>query len=205
MRCRQARAALLEKEFGSLPGDLEAGLDQHLASCAECAGEAAFERRMVADLALLRGQIPYEIDVRPRVMVEIAERLRPVVPAFTSRELGWATFAAVAAGLTLVAVAIGGLPEWTPALRDIFTVVAGLKAPLQQFASVGFGLLLIPLKLLGPAIASLAEWEPVLRKVQPVAAAGALLATVGMLATIAFFVGRDLLRDPVATSEGSAR
>ena len=91
MNCRSAKAAINERTLGRLASGRAVALEAHLRHCAACASIERADRWVVDELASLRGQIPYTVDVRRRVMIEI-ERFEPLDRQEVSPwQLGWAT------------------------------------------------------------------------------------------------------------------
>lgn len=133
MNCRQARRIVL----GSL-GEPAAYLE-HLASCPECARERREQERLLGDLALLRTEAPFEIDVRERVMAALAKsaatRARSLGPA-----LGWLLLGSVASAAGIVWSAIDRAETLRSVARLLartaFQIVAKLEDLLRPAAAL---------------------------------------------------------------------
>jgi len=147
-----------------------------------------WEREMIRELERLHREPPFRIDVRARVLREIARGPRRA-PLVSNRQVGWSLAAALgllvlAAGTILLRLpaALGGLPEG-----------AGLLASAARTALVltGSGLagFLATLRALTEAVGGAGAYLSAVRPVAHVAAGTALLA---MLLTIARVVGHDL-------------
>ena len=67
MRCARARATFVDRELGPIGSHVEASLQEHFDRCASCSAWATTERRLTADLTLLRSGLPFEVDVTARV------------------------------------------------------------------------------------------------------------------------------------------
>jgi hypothetical protein len=194
MRCREARAAIVETGSRWPVAAAGAELREHLSVCRDCSAEAAVERRLRDEISSLRGEYPHEIDVRTRVVRRIAELGRIDREEVTTGQLGWATsFAAacvvglLAGGWILWSDAAPGLREGLETLPTLFGPLGALAQPLLKLASVPFKLLGVALKLLGAFGSLVSELEPV--GITVVA-----FCYAAMAATIALVVGRDLKR-----------
>jgi hypothetical protein len=206
VRCSDAIAAIVERELGRLDPAAAGALEAHLAGCPGCASEAVGERRLAADLAALRGSFPFEIDVASRVMAGLPARLSRPERELTVRQLAWSTAAALVAAVLLIATARGVLPDVETVLRDGIAVWTGLRGVFAQLATVMAGLLSIPFKLLGTAVGFAQSVGRLLEPLQPFGTAVASTAVAGMLGTITWFVGRDLLgRGPAAVARSEHR
>ena len=193
MRCREAQRLVLESRLGLLDGHRLAELRAHALSCARCAALDSEEDRWVRDLAALREPLPFEIDVRSRVLDAIPARrpggfpwavLRPwLTPAAVAVVAMSAVFAVV---LALVPDLAGELRPWT---AGVGAALPGLKQPLISLlgALKGVGLGVLKLVQLAGQVAMAAE--PLLR-------AALLTALVTTLGISALVLGRDLRRMP---------
>ena len=95
MICRQARMAIIEGELEPLSPSVEAELAHHLGRCPACAAVARAEAQLAVDLATLREEYPFELDVRGRVAQSIQGFGAPHHDEVTVRQLGWAAAAAL--------------------------------------------------------------------------------------------------------------
>ncbi len=195
MHCRHleaTRKSLLDHELGiASPGSV-AALRSHLESCQGCAELARGERTLSHDLAGLRMEFPFEIDVTTRVLHEV--QTLPAAPrdVVSPASLGWASAVAAAAGLALAVALWQMLPELTPLISAGSDLLAPVGGALVKLAGAALDVLLVPLnmlwslagKLLG-LTGRLASWEPLLTV--------ALGLGYGLMAVIiALFVGRDI-------------
>jgi len=135
MRCRRARVAITERRLRQPSPGAQRELQAHLASCESCAADAFAEGLLAHELAVLREERLPRVDVRARVLREIAalESLeRREVPR---RQLGLAV-AATAAALGVVAwAAASGLPALLPhAVHETRWLVEGIAAVASAFA-----------------------------------------------------------------------
>lgn len=205
MNCRRARRALDERSLGRLAPGRAAELDMHLGQCDDCSSTARADRWIIDELTSLRGQIPYEVDVRRRVMLEIdklAPRDRLEVPAW---QLGWST---VAVGLG-VAVLFGMLwmswPEWRTGAENGFALVRGLADVSATLATVLISLLSLPFKMLAGLSDLLTGVPTVASRVKPFAVIGIALCYLIMTGTIVGVVGRDLRHSRIDTGPQGMR
>jgi len=198
MNCRRAKAAIASGGFPDRTSDQTRALERHLENCPACAAVSEADGRLVCGLGLLRGQIPYAIDVRSRVMLEIG-RLGPVdrseVPAW---QLGWA---AAVAGLGVTGL-LGLLVSLWPGLRSglgtVTVLLGGLAELVGKLVSALFSLLALPLKLATSLKELWIEIPAALSSLEPFAIAAVAICYLIMGATIIHVVGRDL-RHPVKT------
>jgi len=150
---------------------------------------ADLEQRMIEDLARLRRELPFSVDVTARVVVEVRRMGAPPRTAIASRRVavasavaGMAAAAALAAllipGASIWLAQLGGLAAWATA-----TVVSALgKLP---------GLLVSGIVWVADFLASFRGLAGMLAP----ATAGAMAAALaGMVGITLFVVGRDLRR-----------
>jgi hypothetical protein len=192
MNCRRARAAIESRGFSDRISDQTRALDRHLEHCPTCAAVSEADDRLVRDLGLLRGQIPYAIDIRSRVMLEIG-RLGPVdrseVPAW---QLGWA---AAVAGLGVTGLVGLMVSLWSGLLSGLGTVtvlLGGLAELVGKLLSALFSLLALPVKLATSLKDLWIEIPAALSSLEPFAIAALAVCYLIMGATIIHVVGRDL-------------
>jgi hypothetical protein len=181
----------VERDLGAIGPHVEASLQAHFESCASCAAWASTERRLTADLALLRSAAPFEIDVTSRVARDLAG-LRPAREEVSTRQLGWAVAAAVACGAGLLVglwALVPGLARAASGGRALFTSLrhafAGVADAIITIAATGFG-------LLGDLVSSLAVASSGLQPLVPAAIAVVALGWVMMGTTVIVVVGRDI-------------
>ncbi len=199
MNCHRARMAIVERELGLLTLGFERGLDDHLTSCADCRGRAEKERALVNELSALRGLETPAVEVRMRVMQQV-RTLPGVERAWVPQgQLAWASAAAVAAAIGLVAwiwPRAAWLQEATAGVAD------GTRALLSAaYSTVGAlkSLLVFPWRVLSALLETMAPLLDVVGQLEPVAVATISLGLVSMMLTIAWVVGNDLRRPlPIA-------
>ena len=145
------------------------------------------ERRILADLARLRREAPFSVDVTARVMAEVRRIGPPPQAAIASRQVVvWAAAAAVlaAAGLALLLL-VPGLaagPDVAARAGGLAATVAGWLAGLPGAAARG----------MARTVDVLASFRGVAAVLAPVVAAVLAAALAGMAAITAYVVGRDL-------------
>jgi predicted anti-sigma-YlaC factor YlaD len=198
MNCRNARAAINERGLGRLSSGTVAELDAHLGQCPACSGVEQADRWIVDELASLRGQIPYRVDVRRRVMVEI-DRLEPTDRQEVSAwQLGWATAVVGVGVIVLLALLWGSWPEWRTGMENLSALLRGLADVSVTLAALLVSILSIPFKLI-VGLRSLWTGIPsVAAQLKPLAIVGVALCYLIMAGTIVGVVGRDL-RYPAST------
>jgi len=191
MRCARARATFVDRELGPIGSYAEASLQEHFDRCASCSAWAATERRLTADLTLLRSGLPFEIDVTARVASGLAG-LQPVRDEVSTRQLGWAAAAAVACGTGLIAGLWALVPGLTRAMSggqvlfsSLRQLLSGVADAVTTVAVAGFGLVVDLLSFLALASGSL---ETLL----PVAIVAVALGSTMMGTTVVVVVGRDI-------------
>jgi predicted anti-sigma-YlaC factor YlaD len=189
MRCPRTELAILDRELGRLLPQEERELALHLARCARCAKLQAGMRILNAELARLRTEPPFEIDLAPHVRSRLPS-LDPVDrAAVPARQLGWAAASAIAAGLTLVVFAALFAPQLSLGARQAL----GLLSSVRPIASGLASTIAAAVAALFGALGSVLDSLPVLlRTVEPVAMPFIVLGYLAMAATIISIVGRDL-------------
>jgi hypothetical protein len=197
MLCRHARVALIERELEELEAERYAALHRHLQVCEACSLEARQGELLLNDLALLRGEIPREIDVTSRVMSEIAVLGSPTGDELPVRQWALVAMAAVFGGVVILGALWDLLPSLIGPARDVFTVMAGARGIAANLAAPIIGLLTIPFKLVGALLSSLSAMAPMLERLAPLGVGLAALATGSMAATVVYFVGRDIITRPL--------
>jgi predicted anti-sigma-YlaC factor YlaD len=198
MNCRRARAAINERGLGRLSSGTVAELDEHLGQCPACSGVEQADRWIVDELASLRGQIPYRVDVRRRVMVEI-DRLEPTDRQEVSTwQLGWATAVVGVGAIVLLALLWGSWPEWRTGIVNLSALLRGLADVSVTLAALLVSILSIPFKLIVGLRSLWAGIPSVATQLKPLAIVGVALCYLIMAGTIVGVVGRDL-RYPAST------
>jgi hypothetical protein len=144
---------------------------------------------MIADLARLRQEPPFSIDVTARVKAEV-RRMGPPrrVPVASRRMALWSSVAGVAAAATLAALVLPGAPGW-------FGQFTGLATWAVTSAASMLG------KLPGAVVSAVVWLTDFLTAFRGLAGAlapalaGALAAALaGMVGITGYVVGRDLRR-----------
>jgi hypothetical protein len=203
MRCREAIAALLERELagGSAPGS--PALRAHLAACPRCAARAVEERALSAVLRELRDWPPPPVDVTARVLAELPGIRQTGAEEVSTRQLGWAAAAALACSLGLLATLWRLLPGLGTPLHDLWALAASLRHPLFAMLSAAATLLATSLKAVGRLFEGLAPLVGALQGLEPLVIGALATCAAIMAGTIVFVVGRDL-RAPIPHGEGES-
>jgi len=198
MNCRKAGAAIIERGPGRLSPDKTLELETHLRQCPACSSAEQADRWIVDDLASLRGQIPYAVDVQRRVMIEI-DRLGPMARHEVSTwQLAWATAIVGLVGVALMALLWGSWPEWRTGMENTFALVRGLTDVSVTLVALLISMLSIPFKLIVGLQDLWTEIPSVATRLKPFAIVGVALCYLIMASTIVGVVGRDL-RHPATT------
>jgi len=202
MQCREAKAALLDRELDPGEAPANAALRAHLAACSDCAGQAAAERRLNDLLRELRFDSPPPVDVTARVLEGLPGLGRAGTEEVTTWQLGWAATLALTCGLGLLGTLWRMLPALSGPAQEIWTLVLSLRHPLGSMGSAAVTLISAALKTAGRLLQSLAPLVGALQGLEPVAI-GTLAACAAIMAgTIVFIVGRDL-RPGAPSEEGT--
>ena len=194
MNCHRAHMAIVERELNLLTLGFERALDDHLAGCAECRACAEKELMLVEELGRLRGATWPTVHVRAQVLERLEGLPRVERAWIASGQLAWASAAAIAAAVGLVAW-IWPRAGW---LRDAAASAAdGTRAILSAgYSTVGAlkSLLVLPWRVLSTLLESAAPLLDMLSRLEPLAVATISLGLVSMMLTIAWVVGNDLRR-----------
>lgn len=202
MQCREARAALLERELGPDVAPASAALRAHLVSCPGCAAQAAMERGLSDALRELRLDPPPPVDVTARVIEGLPGLGRAAAGEVTTWQLGWAAAAVLTCGLGLLGTFWRMLPALNGPAQEFWTFAISLRHPLVSIGSVAVTLISTVFKIAGRVLQSLAPLAGALQGLEPVAI-GALASCAAIMAgTIVFVVGRDL-RTRVPNEKGT--
>lgn len=199
MNCHRARMAIVERELGLLTLGFERGLDDHLASCADCRGRVAKERALVSELLAMREIEAPAVEVRSHVMQRV-RTLGGIEHAWVPQgQLAWASAGAVGVAIGLVAwiwpraawlqEAAAGAADGTRALLSAaYSTLSAIKS-----------LLVFPWRVLSALLETMAPLFDTVARLEPVAVAAISLGLVSMAVTIAWVVGNDLRRPlPIA-------
>jgi len=198
MNCRNARASINERDLGRLSSGKAVELETHLGQCPACSAVEQDDRWIVDQLASLRGQIPYRVDVRRRVMIEI-ERLEPTDRHEVSAwQLGWATAVVGLGAVLLLALLWGSWPEWRTGMENLVALLRGLADVSVTLAALLASILSIPFKMIVGLRSLWTAIPSVAAQLKPLAIVGVALCYLIMAGTIVGVVGRDL-RYPATT------
>ena len=198
MNCRSARGTINERDLGRLSPDRALALATHLRRCPACSSSEQADRWIVDELASLRGQIPFTVDVRRRVMIEI-DRLGPTTRHEVSTwQLASATAIVGLGVITLLALLWGSWPEWRTGMENGVALLRGLADVSTTLAALLISLLSIPFRLFVGLRDLWATIPSVASGLKPFAIVGVALCYLIMASTVVGVVGRDL-RHPVST------
>jgi len=194
MNCHRARMAIVELELGLLALGFERALDDHLSSCPDCRLRAGKERTLVEGLSALRETAAPTVHLRAQILERVEALPRVELGWVAQGQLAWASAAAVAAAVGLVAWI------WPSAgsLRDAAgSAAGGTRAILSAaYSTVGAlkSLLVLPWRVLSTLLESAAPLLEPVSRLEPIAVATISLGLVSMMLTIAWVVGNDLKR-----------
>ena len=194
MNCHRARMAIVERELGLLTLGFERGLDSHLTSCNDCRVRAAKEGALIGELGVLRELDAPAVEVRLRVMQQVRAIPRVERGWVPQGQLAWASAAAVATAIGLMAwiwpravwlrEAAAGAADGTRALLSAaYSMLGAIKS-----------LLVLPWRVLTALLETMAPLLDTISRLEPVAVTAISLGLVSMTVTIAWVVGNDLRR-----------
>jgi len=147
------------------------------------------EQRILADLARLRQEPPFSVDVTARVMGEVRHMGPPPRAAVASRRVAvWSAAAALLAASLLAALLVSGVPAWLSQLTGLAAWAVG---------AVGAGLGHLPGVLVSGVVwvvDFLASFRGLAATLAPATAGALVAALAGMVGITSFVVGRDLRR-----------
>ncbi len=199
MNCHRARMAIVERELGLLTLGFERGLDEHLTSCGDCRARAEKESALVGDLMALRELQTPAVEVRENVMRQVRS-LPAIEPGWVPQgQLAWASAAAVATAIGLVAwiwpraewlrEAAGGAADGTRALLSAaYSMLVALKT-----------LLVLPWRVFSAVLETMSPLFDGISRLEPYAVTAISIGLVSMAVAIAWVVGNDLRRPlPIA-------
>jgi hypothetical protein len=203
MRCRDARRALLEQNLGMARRETRSGLSGHLERCPTCAIQERGEQRMLRDLASLRGEIPWEIDVRLTVMERIQMLGRIDRDEISVAQLGWSAAIAVLWVSVLFAGLGWLLPEGAPLIGELAGLLRALVDAGAAAGAALLALLALPFKLAGILAKPLGAIGTLLKQLEPLGLAAVAVSYAAMAATISLVIGLDLRRAlPALANDG---
>lgn len=192
MNCRRARRIVAIRDQRPIEQADRQSLERHLDGCPLCAATARSDAWLLAGLSSLRGQIPYTIDVRSRVMLTI-ERMDPVEPyEVPAWQLGWAALVAGLGLAGLLRLLWSYWPQWRQGLGTTAALLGGLADLASSVGAALMSLLTLPFELLGALGGLWTEIAPALAHLEPVAVASVAVCYLIVGGTVARIVGRDL-------------
>ena len=160
---------------------------------------------MLRDLLSLRGEIPWEIDVRSTVM----ERLRALGgidrDEISVAQLGWSAAFASIWVLALLAGLGWLLPESVPLIGELAGLIRALGDAAAAAGAALLALLALPFKLAAILVKPLGALGTLLRQLEPLGVAAVAVSYAAMAATISLVVGRDLRRALPALADNGER
>lgn len=192
MRCRTARKWILERQLGRRAGVHETALGAHVRTCPDCASDARAGEALARQLAALRADIPFPLDVADLVMLRIG-----ALGTVKRSDRSGHQLAGIAAATLLVALGILGTVAWhAPALLNGLQVAGGvlfeLAAASLRFLRPAGDLLGALGELIAHAGSALLAVLSPLGRLAPSFHGMAFATLLIMTATTAFLVGRDL-------------
>lgn len=203
--CAAARRLLHEREARVLGPVGRERLERHLDDCAPCRHESMIDRALTAQLASLRVDYPYPIDVRGRVVrsLGLAARRPYAAEPVAAGQLGLAAATGVAAAIA-VAVATGvGLEAIVAGARQLWMIADVTADALVPLARAALEVVGIPLRGLLRAIAATpATLQEIGARWLPTAIALTAAAYVGMGITIARVIARGFVSAPATGRHG---
>ena len=189
MNCDEAREALVLGPAGGGPE-----LARHLAGCRACARLAAVERRIAEARRELAGEYPFPLDVRGRVLREIARLGTPLgydVPAW---QLGLAAASALVVATVLAVLAWQGQPAWSAAAHALAGLLRAGVEIASAIGAVALSALGAAYRLLATLCGAGSPLAGIAARLEPLAIAGIGLCYAIMAGTILHVLGRDLRR-----------
>jgi hypothetical protein len=149
-----------------------------------------WESRLIADLARLRREPPFRVDVATRVLAEVRRLAPPPRSALSPRTLGLAAAAILVLGAALTALVLPGLPALLADLVQGVGEVASLGGSAVRLALAAVTL---AARALGRTADFLSAFGGLGALLAPLAAAALAAALAGMAGITSYVVGRDLL------------
>jgi len=188
--CARARRLILDRELGRLEPERAIELERHLADCPACPQRIADEAWLTARLgAIGPGECPV-VDVRARVLREIATRR----PAPDQPPVGWAVGIAALVGAALLGWTVAAWPGLISGLGHAWTalgaVLAACSTAIAALAPIGAWILEVA-QAMAQALGSLA---PLARAAGPAILTLLVVGAGAAAATIALAVARDIAR-----------
>src|SRR5262245_15440826 len=196
MRCSAARRSILDSRLGLLPEDRAARLHEHLAGCESCAASARNERRIAAELALLRVSPPFRVRVEDRVMLRVAGLGRVSTREAPAGQIGAWSLAAGLAAMVFIATFVSQAPSPEALWPAVKTIALQIGRGLGDVAGpiIAFARLFRPI---ADAIQHTAgALDGAWRHFEPIARWVILACASTSLAIAIFVVGRDFLPRP---------
>ena len=147
------------------------------------------EQRMIADLARLRRELPFSVDVTARVVAEVRRLGPPPRPSIATRKVAvWSIAAGLAAAAALAALLIPGAPGWLGQLAELAGWAAGRGGAALT------GLPAAAARAIAWVAGFLASFRGIAQALAPAVTGALAAALAGMAGITAYVVGRDLRR-----------
>jgi hypothetical protein len=151
-----------------------------------------WEKRLIEDLARLRREPPFQVDVTARVLAEVRRMGPPPLEATVSRRaLAWSAAAALVLAAALTLLALPGLPGLFGDLGRTAGQAADLGGSLFRWAAVA---LAAAAQVVARTVDFLAAFRGIAGVLAPLVVGGTAAALAGMAGITSYVVGRDLLR-----------
>jgi hypothetical protein len=205
MRCRRARAAITERRLRTPSPAAARELQLHLTSCRSCAADALAEEVLARELAVSWEDLAPPIDVRARVLREIAVLESVERREVPRRQLGLAVVATAAALGVAAWLAVSGFPPLLPrAVHETRWLLEGITAVLSVFAGPLDAAVAVLRSLGGIALDLLSALGVVLDAFAVVPQALVVFSVAAMASFTAYVVARDLRLLPAPRKEHRA-
>lgn len=149
-----------------------------------------WEERLIEDLARLRRQPPFRVDVAARVLEEV-RRMGPVGARASRRRLGIAAAATLALAGVVLLLAVVGLPAWAEEVGLSIGRAAGTSGVLARWLAETVS---AAARGTGRTLNLLAAFRGLAAAVGPVLVAALVVALAAMGTVTSYVVGRDLRR-----------
>ncbi|HEX5041861.1 MAG TPA: hypothetical protein VFV75_03085 [Candidatus Polarisedimenticolaceae bacterium] len=147
------------------------------------------DQRMIADLARLRREPPFSVDVTARVAAEVRRMGPPPRVSVASRRVAvGSALGGLAAAIALAALLIPGLQGWSGELGELAGWAAG------ALAAALVGLPAAAARAIAWSAGFLASFRGLAAALAPAVAGALAAALAGMVAITAYVVGRDVRR-----------
>jgi len=188
VNCHEARSALA---FG--PGE-DPELERHLSGCPGCSRLAAADRRIDEARLALAAEIPWTVDVRDRVLREIARLGRTERDEVHAWQLGLAAATALLAIVALALLALHAQSDWGAAARTLDGLLHAAAGVASAIGAAALTALRAAMRLLAALRGAASPVAGIASRLEPLAVTGVGLCYAIMAGTILHVLARDLRR-----------